>query len=193
MTTLINVITIAIVLLFSLCVYIESSYWYISKSVVRKTDEAPTSERKKIGAVVAGFLFTAGMWIGVSVLILIPVGLMHAFNDEYYLLYERYEALWWTLIVILEIGILWFFYFQGLIKRCKQILLGPCDNQLFGINPHDPILSILWIFCLIIVAYIAMNITDGGYESIIHSGITSATAMLGLLIIYRTRKSKKDE
>lgn len=159
MTTL---IAIAIVLLFSLCVYIESSYRYIRKSAMRKTDESPTPVRKKIGAIVVGFLFTVGMWIGVSVLILIPIGLMQAFNDEYYLLYERYEVLWWTLIAILEISILWSFYLQGLIKRSKQINFG---NQMhsfgFKFASKNSLIFMLWILFLMIVPYVTMNVTHG--------------------------------
>lgn len=191
-------IIIVLILLFLLCWYIESSFWYIYKSDMRKIEDTLVPLRYKIGDIAMGFLFTAGRWLGVLFMLVILLGSIGLAQDNALF---QHKVLWWTLAVILGISILWFLYLRGLIERWKQIKSTPRDKQLFPKiknNFERSIISISWILCLIIVPYTAMELShesaqrDELYKTIL-AGVISATAMLGLLIIYRTRKPDENK
>lgn len=233
-------IIIVLILLFLLCWYIESSFWYIYKSDMRKIGDTPVPLRYKIGDIAMGFLFTAGRWLGVLFMLIIPLGSIGLAQDNALF---QHKALWWTLAAILEISILWFLYLRGLIERWKQIESTPHDKQLFP-KIRIQFNNVTWLILLIIVPLTSMLLSQGKsldfyfnlpasqyetnntvfsqilqevantdahirstrmsveygfrelsnrlYKTII-TGIISATAMLGLLIIYRTRKPDENK
>lgn len=159
MTTL---ITIAIILLFGLCVYIESNYRHTAHKTAREMDESTKSSECYYWGedIIVGFLLTISKWLFVSILLCILFALIMGFKDIEPILYEDYKTLWWILAAIISIGFLWYFYLETLVKRSKQINFG---NQMhsfgFKFAPKNSLIFMLWILFLMIVPYVTMNVT----------------------------------
>lgn len=161
MTTL---ITIAIVLLFGLCVYIESNYRHTVHKTARETGE-PTKSSKYYHwgeDITVGFLLTISKWLFVSILFSMLMGIIRGFKDIEPILYDDYKTLWWILAAAIAIGSLWYFYLGTLIKRSKQINFGNQNIKLpqnlgFKFAPKSSLIFTLWILFLIIVPYLTMD------------------------------------
>ena len=159
MTTL---ITIAIVLLFGLCVYIESSYRHTVHKTAREMSEPTKSSKYYHWAedITVGFLLTISKWLFVSISISILFALIMGFKDIKPILYEDYKTLWWILATVISIGFLWYFYLETLVKRSKQINFGNQKHSLnFKFAPKNSLIFMLWILFLMIVPYVAMKVT----------------------------------
>ena len=169
MTTL---ITIAIILLFGLCVYIESNYRHTAHKTAREMDESTKSSECYYWGedIIVGFLLTISKWLFVSILLCILFELIMGFKDIEPILYEDYKTLWWILAAIISIGFLWYFYLETLVKRSKQINFG---NQMhsfgFKFAPKNSLIFMLWILFLMIVPYVTMNVlmTPYGHPTIL--------------------------
>ena len=147
MTTL---ITIAIVLLFGLCVYIESNYRHTAHKTAREISE-PTKLLKYYywgEDITVGFLLTISKWLFVSISISMLFALIMGFKDI-----KDYR---WILATVISIGFLWYFYLETLVKRSKQINFG---NQKHSLDFKNSLIFMLWILFLMIVPYVAMNVT----------------------------------
>lgn len=131
MTTL---ITIAIILLFGLCVYIESNYRHTAHKTAREMDESTKSSECYYWGedIIVGFLLTISKWLFVSILLCILFELIMGFKDIEPILYEDYKTLWWILAAIISIGFLWYFYLETLVKRSKQINFGNQKGDIFN-------------------------------------------------------------
>lgn len=155
-------ITIAIILLFGLCVYIESYYRHTVHKTAREKDE-PTKSSKYYhwgDDITIGFLVTISKWLIVLVSITILDVLMKEFKNIEPILYEDYKTLWRILTLIISIAILWYFYLETLIKRSKQINFGNQKHSLgFKFAPKNSLIFMLWILFLMIVPYVTMNVT----------------------------------
>ena len=159
MTTL---ITIAIILLFGLCVYIESNYRHTAHKTAREMSE-PTKSSKYYHwseDITVGFLLTISKWLFMSISISILFALIMGFKDIEPILYEDYKTLWWILATVISIGFLWYFYLETLVKRSQQINFG---NQMhsfgFKFASKNSLIFMLWILFLMIVPYVTMNVT----------------------------------
>ena len=155
-------ITITIVLLFGLCVYIESNYRHTAHKTAREMSEPPKSSKYYHWGedITVGFLLTISKWLFVSISISILFALIMGFKDIEPILYEDYKTLWWILAAIISIGFLWYFYLETLVKRSQQINFG---NQMhsfgFKFAPKNSLIFMLWILFLMIVPYVTMNVT----------------------------------
>ena len=91
MTTL---ITIAIILLFGLCVYIESNYRHTAHKTAREMDESTKSSECYYWGedIIVGFLLTISKWLFVSILLCILFELIMGFKDIEPILYEDYTV-----------------------------------------------------------------------------------------------------
>ena len=101
MTTL---ITIAIILLFGLCVYIESNYRHTAHKTAREMSE-PTKSSKYYHwseDITVGFLLTISKWLFMSISISILFALIMGFKDIEPILYEDYKTLWWILATVIR-------------------------------------------------------------------------------------------
>ena len=145
-----TLITIAIILLFGLCVYIESNYRHTAHKTAREISE-PTKSSKYYHwgeDITVGFLLTISKWLFVSISISMLFALIMGFKDIKPILYEDYKTLWW------------YFYLETLVKRSKQINFGNQKHSLdFKFAPKNSLIFMLWILFLMIVPYVAMNVT----------------------------------
>lgn len=161
MTTL---ITLAIVLLFGLCVYIESSYRHTVHKTAREMSEPTKSSKYYYWGedIIVGFLLTISKWVIVLIPVSMLIGLIIEFESASFdfALYEDYKTLWWILDAVIVIGILWYCYLETLVKRSKQINFGNQKHSFdFKFAPKNSLIFMLWILFLMIVPYVAMNIT----------------------------------
>lgn len=147
-------ITITIVLLFGLCVYIESNYRHTAHKTAREMSEPPKSSKYYHWGedITVGFLLTISKWLFVSISISILFALIMGFKDIEPILYEDYKTLWWILAAIISIGFLWYFYLETLVKRSKQINFGSQMHSFgFKFAPKNSLIFMLWILFLMIV------------------------------------------
>lgn len=175
-------ITITIVLLFGLCVYIESNYRHTAHKTAREMSEPPKSSKYYHWGedITVGFLLTISKWLFVSISISILFALIMGFKDIEPILYEDYKTLWWILAAIISIGFLWYFYLETLVKRSKQINFGSQMHSFgFKFAPKNSLIFMLWILFLMIVPYVTMNVThDAIWPSTILFLLTSTKAAI---------------
>lgn len=159
MTTL---ITIAIALLFGLCVYIESNYRHTVRKTAREMDE-PTKSSKYYHwskDITIGFLLTIGYWILESIVISLLFAAIKGLENNEPILFEKYKTLWWILVAAIASGSLWYFYLGDLIKRSQQINFWNQKYSLdFKFAPKYYIIFTIWVLLLIIVPYVTMDVT----------------------------------
>lgn len=157
-----SLIIIAIVLLFGVCVYIESNYRHaINKTAREMNKSAQSSKYYHWGIdITVGFLLTIGKWLGTAICIFTVFGLVLGLEEIEPILYENYKILWWILAAVINIGLLWYCYLATLIKRSKQINFENQKHRLgFKFASKNPLIFTLWILFLMIVPYVAMHIT----------------------------------
>ena len=119
-------ITITIVLLFGLCVYIESNYRHTAHKTAREMSEPPKSSKYYHWGedITVGFLLTISKWLFVSISISILFALIMGFKDIEPILYEDYKTLWWILAAIISIGFCGIFIWRHWLSAANKSISG---------------------------------------------------------------------